>query len=123
MSLLNLSNTASRGKTKVVSVEQFIDGAIAYSMGNQEESEDVISTTSAVSARLTPRLYENQSKSTRAVLTQTKHATFSLSEQCIEQLNALSLSTNISKSRIVRILVDSQHNQHALEALVDSNTP
>lgn len=83
---------------KAVSVEDFIKDANNYAQGKASilASDDTATTKKRGSLK---GLNKNSTKLYR-------HATFSLSQTCINQLTALAQQTQLPKSRLVRILID-----------------
>lgn len=109
VSLLNLKKSSPSVSPKNVNVEDFINGALAYSLGEglPRELQDPV----ALSIIEGPAcLRENK----------TKHATFSLNQDTIASLTKLSAITGISKSRIIRILVQQQLKNGNLASLFRS---
>lgn len=92
MSLANLKKKQPTARLKKLTVEDFIEDAQAYARG-----ESVLGQLAAQAIKV--RVKRNKS-------TRTKHATFSLSENCISQLANLAQRTGISKSKLVRMLVN-----------------
>lgn len=97
MSLADLKKKKDKKPVKKLSVEDFIDDATAYSQGQSQLGEQ------ATNQPATMKRKNNKRRSKR----RTKHATFSLSQECIVQLNELTKETGINKSKLVRLLVDS----------------
>jgi hypothetical protein len=93
MSLADLKKKQSKVKSKILSVDDFIEDAQAYARG--ESILDKIHHNKKLKLRV------KRNKSTRA-----KHATFSLSENCIVQLAELAQETGINKSKLIRMLVN-----------------
>lgn len=92
MSLADLKKKKKKKAVKQLSVEEFINDATAYSQG-----KSVLDKPS--------ELLPSQAK-VRKARKRKKHATFSLSEKCIVQLNELTKETGINKSKLIRLLVD-----------------
>ncbi|MDP2560583.1 ribbon-helix-helix protein, CopG family [Psychrobium sp. 1_MG-2023] len=95
MSLADLKKKKPQKKRKKLTVEDFIDDAQAYSKGepNISRPEELNQPTSAGS---------DCKKSTKK---RTRHATFSLSEQCIAQLGELAQESGVNKSKLIRMMV------------------
>ena len=105
MSLADLKKQQTKVKVKKLSVEDFIDDAKAYALG-----KSIIGQKSV--KKKVDRVKAN--RTSRA-----KHATFSLSEDCIAQLTELAQQTGINKSKLIRILIDKANNQDDLSNLID----
>ena len=88
MSFADLKKKKTAPKSQKVSIDDFIDGATTYSKGGHQRE-------------LKPYQLTKKNKYKRA-----KHATFSLTDKCIEQLNNLAKETGINKSRLIRMLVN-----------------
>ena len=106
MSLIDLKKSSvSKAKKKKVTVDEFIDDAENYAAGKPKVvSSDKTDVDQAMitkeSATDWPKHQLKQSKSTK------RHATFTLSEDAIVQLNLLSQESKLAKSHIIRILVN-----------------
>lgn len=92
MSLADLKNNKSKSQVKTLSIDDFIDDAVAYSQGK---------STLGRQGMAPPKKRKKTNRSSRC-----KRATFSLSDQCIVQLNELAQKTGINKSRLIRMMVD-----------------
>ncbi|MCH1931644.1 ribbon-helix-helix domain-containing protein [Shewanella sp. A25] len=92
MSLTDLKRKKPKQVIKSVSVEDFIEDANNYAFGK----------ASILSTQPPPLLKGLDKKSTKMY----RHATFTLTETSISQLDELSKETKIAKSRLVRILID-----------------
>ncbi|MGL4711231.1 MAG: ribbon-helix-helix domain-containing protein [Shewanella sp.] len=90
MSLTDLKRKKPKQIIKAVSVDDFIEDANNYALGKAS-----LLTAHAIAKGL-------DKKSTKIY----RHATFSLTENSIDQLDALSKSTRIAKSRLLRILIN-----------------
>ena len=91
MSLSDLKKPGKRKKAKKLSVDEFIDGATAYSQGRAEKRQPA-----------SARKYKN--------------ATFSLRIEQIEQLTKLSRQLRLNKSKIIRRLIfDAYQNPDFIE--------
>ena len=95
MSLADLKKKQGKRPHKKLSVEEFIEDATAYSQGK------------SVLSNSTKRLGIQHKRKQAVKSTRFKHATFSLSNECIVQLNQLTQETGINKSKLIRLLVDS----------------
>lgn len=85
MSLVSLKKRTPSAEPRPVSVDDFIQGAEIYACGGNREINIALDEQEAQPMR---------------------HATFTLSDQAIQQLAALSSKTNIAKSRLIRIWLD-----------------
>jgi hypothetical protein len=92
MSLTDLKRKKSKKIVTPVSVDDFIEDANNYALG-------MASLLTASPADIPKGLDKTSTKMYR-------HATFTLTENSISQLDALSKSTNIAKSRLLRILIN-----------------
>ena len=91
MSLINLSRStpqASRTATKHVSAEDFIQDALHYASG-------VVVPLAAVAGRETNDLHHEPMR----------RATFTLTPECIDQLQQLSEQSGIAKSKLIRLWI------------------
>ena len=110
MSLADLKKQSIAKTRCSFTVDEFIDDATNYSIGDpQIVSADIQAQTELLSRKIaesakTDPIEANSDKPF-------KHATFTLSEGIIEQLNELADSTNIPKSRLLRILVNNFYFQ------------
>ncbi|NMH59227.1 replication protein RepA [Alteromonas ponticola] len=108
MSLCSLRKSQPSVKPVRLSVDDFIDQATDYAQGRRStfaivRTESQVAETNAANSALSTTM---------------KHATFSLSETAIDHLNVLSSRTGVSKSRLLRILIDEQIKQasdHTIE--------
>ncbi|BCV66132.1 replication protein RepA [Shewanella carassii] len=97
MSLTDLKRKKIKPKAKKVSVDDFIEDANNYAHG--KPSKLAGSTSSKSGAGL-------DKKSTRLY----RHATFTLTEVSISQLDSIARKTGIAKSRLLRIFIRDFHN-------------
>lgn len=95
MSLTDLKKSAVKRKDakKAVNVDDFIEDALNYAKGKPK----VVSASS--------------SAATKKVKKNFRHATFTLNEQAINQLQYLADETKLAKSHIIRILLDSDEDK------------
>ncbi|KFZ37138.1 hypothetical protein HR45_12045 [Shewanella mangrovi] len=96
MSLTDLKRNLVKKKPKKVSVEDFIEDATNYAAGKPSklqhgEKGDAEQVTRKLSKGKTPKQF--------------RHATFTLTEQSISQLDDLSQQTGIAKSKLLRIFI------------------
>ncbi|MDN3652612.1 ribbon-helix-helix domain-containing protein [Thalassotalea ponticola] len=109
MSLADLKKKSHTKVERTFTVDDFIDDSVNYAMGKPQ----IVSADLQAQSMQLKRLGEELKQSLSAQIDTDKdnqdcnfrHATFTLSEDIIEQLNELSKRTNIAKSRILRILV------------------
>ncbi len=91
MSLITLSRSpplASRTATKPVSAEDFIQDALHYASG-------VVVPLAAVAGRETNDLHHEPMR----------RATFTLTQECIDQLQQLSEQSGLAKSKLIRLWI------------------
>lgn len=91
MSLINLSRStpqASRTTKKNVSAEEFIQDALHYACG-------VVVPLSAAAERQANDSYREPMR----------RATFTLTQECIDQLQQLSEQSGIAKSKLIRLWI------------------
>ena len=103
MSLIDLKKSnKTRGNKKPLTVDEFIADAENYAAGKPElahsDMEHPLSQESMVSQN---RVTEQTSRGKPF-----RHATFTLSEQAIEQLQLLASESKLAKSHIIRILIN-----------------
>ena len=110
MSLADLKKKQLKINVKKLSIEDFIDDAQAYALGKS------IIGQKSVKKKL------DRAKANRTARARAKHATFSLSEDCIAQLSELAHQTGINKSKLIRILIDKANSQDDLSGLVDTES-
>lgn len=96
MSFLSLKKSTQSDKTTFATVDQFIEDAVAYANGINGIS---------VSESLLKLEPKNDCKNIEKM----KNATFTLNQATTNALNELSEKTGISKSRIIRILVQNHY--------------
>ncbi|WP_417761089.1 replication protein RepA [Shewanella sp.] len=97
MSLTDLKRQQIKKKPSSVSIEDFIDDANNYAQGKPSKVAAEAAETQAKS--------NNTAKDKEKVAKQFRHATFTLTEQSIGQLDELSLQTGIAKSKLLRIFI------------------
>ena len=122
MSLTDLKKTKDgKAKKKIFTIDEFIADAENYAQGTpQIVSKDAKSKLSLKQAILeAKRLYEEkkEDKSLDSDHKKFRRATFTLSEDAIEQLRSLSLGSDLAKSHILRILIDELCNKEQHEQL------
>ena len=106
MSLTDLKRKAPKGTRKKVSVDDFIEDANNYALGKTSDQVAPRQTTAQFLKGL-------DKKSTKIY----RHATFTLTEKSIAQLDEIVKSTNVAKSKIIRILIDEFYQQHDTDQL------
>ena len=111
---MSLADLKKKNHTKIkqnFSIDEFIDDANNYALGKPEiVSSDIQKKTSKLASEIASTVVCADNKPF-------KHATFTLSEDIIGQLNNLANETNISKSRLLRILVNDFYHQENPVAL------
>lgn len=95
MSLTDLKKSVVKRKEakKTVNVDDFIEDALNYAKGKPK----VVSAPSSVPVKKIKKNF--------------RHATFTLNEQAINQLQYLADETKLAKSHIIRILLDSDEDK------------
>lgn len=123
MSLTDLKKTTQGNKKKrEFTVDEFIADAENYALGhpeivNSDNTKNVSIEQAILAAK--QQLASKKMKGNKPF----RHATFTLSEQAIIQLQNLAKETKLAKSHIIRILInelcdEEQHNK--LKKLLDS---
>ncbi|WP_335899993.1 replication protein RepA [Shewanella algae] len=97
MSLTDLKRQKIKSKAKKVSVEDFIEDANNYAHGKPSRLTGIAAAKSQTGL---------DKKSTRLY----RHATFTLTEASISQLDSIARKTGIAKSRLLRIFIRDFHN-------------
>ncbi|XQW85266.1 hypothetical protein ACOYR1_00630 [Thalassotalea piscium] len=121
MSLSDLKKS-NQGKTtkKQFTVDEFIEDAENYAKGAPEiVSGDKSQTLGLKEAIAAAKQFEVKQRAERqkAKAKPFRHATFTLSEQAINQLQDLAAGSNLAKSRIIRILIDELCNEEQQEKI------
>ncbi|QIR14251.1 ribbon-helix-helix domain-containing protein [Shewanella aestuarii] len=111
MSLTDLKRKKPKQIRKAVSVDDFIEDANNYAFGKQT----VVGESPQMQQSTQDFLQGLDKKSTKIY----RHATFTLTEKSIAQLNELSKTTQIAKSKLLRMLIDDFYRltdakQHAM---------
>lgn len=91
MSLINLSRSTPRVRckpSKSVSAEMFIQDALHYASGV-----------------VLPVCHEAEKHRTNSHFTPMRRATFTLTEECIDQLQQLSEHNGVAKSKLIRLWI------------------
>lgn len=112
MSLTDLKRRKPKPR-KSLSIEEFIEDANNYAFGQPSLSQR---TKKKHKAKQTVSLKKQSSKIFR-------HATFTLTESCIAQLNQLARDNKIAKSRLIRMMIKdfADKSPQAIELLIDEN--
>ena len=103
-------------KKKDFTVDEFISDAENYAKGTptlvsaKDESTLDLKQAITIAEQCAEKEEKNDSKPFR-------HATFTLSENAIEQLQSLAAETNLAKSRIIRILINELCNKEQHQQL------
>ncbi|MDO6426035.1 hypothetical protein Q4489_03375 [Thalassotalea sp. 1_MG-2023] len=125
MSLTDLKKTKDGNqskKKKDFTVDDFIADAENYAKGRPTlVSEGINRPAKLEEALAAAAQLENAEKKSKKPF---RHATFTLSEDAIEQLQTLSKDTNLAKSHIIRILINelcNEEQQKMLSKLLASN--
>jgi len=125
MSLTDLKKTKdSKPKKKIFTVDEFIEDAENYAKGapqlvSRYEQNAVALEQAVLIAKQHAELQQQHSAKPF------RHATFTLSEQAIEQLQQLAQQSNLAKSHIIRILINelcTQDQREQLQKLLNSDT-
>ncbi|GGP46999.1 replication protein RepA [Shewanella algicola] len=100
MSLTDLKRKKLKDTRNKVSVDEFIEDANNYALGKTSEQNSPSQTTAQFLKGL-------DKKSTKIY----RHATFTLTEKSISQLDEIAKTTKIAKSKILRVLIDEFYQQ------------
>lgn len=98
MSLTDLKRKKPKHDRKAVSVDDFIEDANNYAFGKQT----VVGQSPQMQQSTEDFLRGLDKKSVKIY----RHATFTLTEKSISQLNELSKNSQIAKSKLLRMLID-----------------
>lgn len=118
MSLSDLKKSKdSQPKKRQFTVDEFISDAENYAKGAPEiVSSEINNQLNLTQAVIAAKQYvadkKNQQENTKKPF---RHATFTLSEEAIEQLSELAIDTKLAKSHILRILIDELCNKDQKE--------
>jgi hypothetical protein len=123
MSLTDLKKAKDgKKKKKHFTVDEFIADAENYAKGAPQlvsaQCDKAVNLSEAIAAA--KHLEEKQKETGKPF----RHATFTLSEQAIGQLQQLASETNLAKSHIIRILINElcqKEQQQKLSKLLESN--
>lgn len=129
MSLTDLKKSKDdKPRKKAFTVDEFISDAENYAKGTPEiVSEGKNQTLDLKEALAAAKQFEVKKRNERRNNKENKpfrHATFTLSEEAIAQLQELAKDSQLAKSHIIRILIDelcNKEQQEKLTKLLDSN--
>lgn len=119
MSLTDLKKSKDGPKRKKqFTVDEFISDAENYAQGkpkivSSEQKELSLQDAILAAKEHQKNKQENKAEGGRRF----RHATFTLSEAAIEQLQELAVDSQLAKSHIIRILIDELCNQDQKEKL------
>ena len=108
MSLLSLKKSKPTAKATLHSVDSFIDDAISYAAGErlhqQETTMGTLTDTHRYKSgnRKKPCLQSVKCSTSKKQQRGMRHATFTLTPECINQLSLLSQDSDMAKSAIIR---------------------
>jgi len=120
MSLIDLKKSNSnKAKKKSFTVDEFISDAEDYAVGkpkvvsseNMNLEQAVILAKQRASESDWPKHQSKKSKPSK------RHATFTLSEDAISQLELLAKESNLAKSHIIRIMINELCNEEQQKKL------
>lgn len=97
MSLLNLSRTTPRANCineEAVTADTFIDEAVSYALGHSAKAANETLTHSPDSVGESVTSHQPM-----------RRATFTLTEECISQLQEISDQSGVAKSRLIRLWI------------------
>lgn len=97
MSLLNLSRTTSRASTinaEPVTADTFIEDALNYAQGRPAHADSQTQLVTSASK-----------VSNDASMQPMRRATFTLTEECIVQLQEISDHSGVAKSKLIRLWI------------------
>jgi hypothetical protein len=109
MSLTDLKRKKLKPKPKSISADEFISDADNYAAGRNEQLAQ-------------QRAKAGLNKKTSSLY---RHATFTLTERSISQLDKLAQNNQLAKSKILRLLIDEFYHRQLLDpsiSLFDDNT-
>ena len=107
MSLSSLKKSTQSDRPKLVTVDQFIDDAVAYAHGtkgkySQRQQLHIVANRGTKSAKM-------------------RRATYTLTNDTVDALSLLAERTGISKSRLIRILVANHMRKDGDNDVLDSS--
>jgi predicted Rossmann fold nucleotide-binding protein DprA/Smf involved in DNA uptake len=124
MSLTDLKKgNAGKVKKKTFTVDEFISDAENYAKGSPElvkrGSEDTPKSLDLKQAISFAEKQVSEKEKSKQSSKPFRHATFTLSEDAITQLNELAKDSKLAKSHIIRILIDSIASKDQKAQLVE----
>ena len=123
MSLTDLKKSKKQKQNKGnFTVDEFIADAENYALGHPEIVNSQVTKNVSIEQAIIAAKEQLISKKAKN-LKPFRHATFTLSEQAIDQLQLLAKETNLAKSHIIRILINELCNEEQhdkLKKLLDS---
>ena len=108
MSLLSLKKSKPTAKATLHSVDSFIDDAISYAAGERPYQQETTLATPTDTHRYKsgnrkkPCLKSVKCSTSKQQQKGMRHATFTLTPECITQLSLLSQDSDMAKSAIIR---------------------
>ena len=123
MSLSDLKKSKDgQTRKRKFTVDEFISDAENYAKGSPEiVSSDIKNKLNLTQAVIAAQQYvaerKTQEKTNKNTKKPFRHATFTLSEDAIEQLSELAIDAKLAKSHILRILIDELCNKDQQEKL------
>ena len=122
MSLSDLKKSKDgKSRKKAFTVDEFIADAENYAKGAPEivsgDSKQTLDLKEALAAAKQFEVKQRAERRSKSDEKKFRHATFTLSEQAIEQLQELAKDSNLAKSKIIRILIDELCNEEQHEKL------
>ncbi len=121
MSLSDLKKSKDgNNRKRKFTVDEFISDAENYAKGAPEiVSSEVNNQLNLTEAVVAAQQYVAKKKAEKAKKASKpfRHATFTLSEDAIKQLQELSIDTKLAKSHILRILIDELCNKDQQEKI------
>lgn len=105
MSLLNLSCTTPRASSvnaAPVTADTFIDEALHYASG---QSCALSVATAQLSKKVSATTAATEEAEAELSLQPMRRATFTLTEECIAQLQAISDQSGVAKSKLIRLWI------------------
>ena len=107
LSDLKKSNRTASKQQKQFTVDEFIADAENYAQGSPKIVSPTQNERSVKQATLAVKTKDNLKNGNNTEESRHfRHATFTLSEQAIKQLQILALDSKLAKSHILRILID-----------------
>lgn len=108
MSLIDLKKSnKTKDKKKALTVDEFIADAENYATGKPEFAHNELAQSHNLAPIISKGLVTEQTSHDKPF----RHATFTLSEEAIAQLQSLSNESKLAKSHIIRILINQACNK------------